>query len=261
MDLGIRGKTALVTGASQGIGRAIALGLAQEGARVLLVARSVEKLERLVQEIKASGGEAKAIPTDLSKGEELEGLLARIQSAGPIELFLANTGGPRPSPAQELSPMDFRQAADGLLYPLIRLVEGLLPGMKAQGFGRILAITSLAVKEPIENLALSNTLRAAVTGYLKTLSREVAPYGITVNMLAPGYTLTERVSEVFEYRAKEQGTSLEAALAQQARQIPAGRLGQPEEIADVALFLLSSRASYLTGQTVVVDGGFTRSLL
>jgi 3-oxoacyl-[acyl-carrier protein] reductase len=214
-----------------------------------------------VQEIKASGGEAKAIPTDLSKGEELEGLLARIQSAGPIELFLANTGGPRPSPAQELSPMDFRQAADGLLYPLIRLVEGLLPGMKAQGFGRILAITSLAVKEPIENLALSNTLRAAVTGYLKTLSREVAPYGITVNMLAPGYTLTERVSEVFEYRAKEQGTSLEAALAQQARQIPAGRLGQPEEIADVALFLLSSRASYLTGQTVVVDGGFTRSLL
>jgi 3-oxoacyl-[acyl-carrier protein] reductase len=261
MDLGIRGKTALVTGASQGIGRAIALGLAQEGARVLLVARSAEKLERLVQEIKASGGEAKAIPTDLSKGEELEGLLARIQSAGPIELFLANTGGPRPSPAQELSPMDFRQAADGLLYPLIRLVEGLLPGMKAQGFGRILAITSLAVKEPIENLALSNTLRAAVTGYLKTLSREVAPYGITVNMLAPGYTLTERVSEVFEYRAKEQGTSLEAALAQQARQIPAGRLGQPEEIADVALFLLSSRASYLTGQTVVVDGGFTRSLL
>jgi 3-oxoacyl-[acyl-carrier protein] reductase len=261
MDLGIRGKTALVTGASQGIGRAIALGLAQEGARVLLVARSVEKLEQLVQEIKASGGEAKAIPTDLSKGEELEGLLARIQSAGPIELFLANTGGPRPSPAQELSPMDFRQAADGLLYPLIRLVEGLLPGMKAQGFGRILAITSLAVKEPIENLALSNTLRAAVTGYLKTLSREVAPYGITVNMLAPGYTLTERVSEVFEYRAKEQGTSLEAALAQQARQIPAGRLGQPEEIADVALFLLSSRASYLTGQTVVVDGGFTRSLL
>jgi 3-oxoacyl-[acyl-carrier protein] reductase len=261
MDLGIRGKTALVTGASQGIGRAIALGLAQEGARVLLVARSVEKLERLVQEIKASGGEAKAIPTDLSKGEELEGLLARIQSAGPIELFLANTGGPRPSPAQELSPMDFRQAADGLLYPLIRLVEGLLSGMKAQGFGRILAITSLAVKEPIENLALSNTLRAAVTGYLKTLSREVAPYGITVNMLAPGYTLTERVSEVFEYRAKEQGTSLEAALAQQARQIPAGRLGQPEEIADVALFLLSSRASYLTGQTVVVDGGFTRSLL
>lgn len=260
MDLGIRGKIALVTGASQGIGRAIALGLAQEGARVLLVARSAEKLEHLAHEIKASGGEAKAVPTDLSKSEEVEGLLAQIQPAGPIELFLANTGGPRPSPAQELGPMDFRQAADGLLYPLIRLVEGLLPGMKAQGFGRILAITSLAVKEPIENLALSNTLRAAVTGYLKTLSREVAPHGITVNTLAPGYTLTERVAEVFEYRAKQQGISLEAALAQQARQIPAGRLGQPEEVADVALFLLSSRASYLTGQTIVVDGGFTRSL-
>lgn len=261
MDLGIRGKTALVIGASQGIGRAIALGLALEGVRVLAVARSADKLERLVHEIKASGGEARAIPTDLGKGEEVEGLLAQIQHSGPIELFLANTGGPRPSPAQELSPMDFRLAAENLLYPLIRLVEGLLPGMKAQGFGRILAITSLAVKEPIENLALSNTLRAAVTGYLKTLSREVAQHGITVNTLAPGYTLTERVSEVFEYRAKQQGISLEAALAQQAQQIPAGRLGRPEEIADVALFLLSSRSGYLTGQTVVVDGGFTRSLL
>ncbi|WP_027891958.1 SDR family oxidoreductase [Calidithermus chliarophilus] len=261
MDLGIRGKTALVTGASQGIGRAIALGLAQEGARVLAVARNAEKLEQLVAEIEAMGGEARAIPADLSRGEEVEGILAQAQSFGTVEILLANTGGPRPSPAQDLGAMDFRQAADSLLYPLIRLVGGLLPGMKAQGFGRILAVTSLAVKEPIENLALSNTLRAAVTGYLKTLSREVAGHGITVNTLAPGYTLTERVTEVFEYRAKQQGGSLEAALQQQAQQIPAGRLGRPQEIADVALFLLSSRASYLTGQTLVVDGGFTRALL
>jgi 3-oxoacyl-[acyl-carrier protein] reductase len=144
---------------------------------------------------------------------------------------------------------------------MLELTRGLLPGMKEARFGRILYITSLAVKEPIENLALSNTVRAGLTGYAKTLAGEVANFGITVNTLGPGYTRTERVEEVFQFRAQQQGIPVEEAYHQQAQQIPAGRLGTPQEIADVAVFMLSARASYLTGQTLVVDGGFTRGLL
>lgn len=156
---------------------------------------------------------------------------------------------------------DIRAAAEQLWYPMVALVSALLPGMQSRQFGRILFITSLAVKEPIENLALSNALRAGLTGYAKTLAREVAPFGITVNTLGPGYTRTERVEEVFAFRAQQQGISLEAAYAQQTAQIPAGRMAHPQEIADVAVFLLSARASYLTGQAIMVEGGAVRGLL
>lgn len=261
MDLGIQGKLALVTGASQGIGRAIAVVLASEGARVVLAARNAAKLESLEAEIRAQGGEAWAIATELGRGGAVEQLLEAVHNLGTVELFLGNTGGPKPSPAHQLGSADFREAAESLLYPMVDLVNGLLPGMRQVGFGRILLITSLAVKEPIENLALSNTLRAGLTGYIKTLAKEVAAQGITVNTLGPGYTLTERVTEVFEFRAQNQGISTEQAIAAQTAQIPAGRMGTPQEIADVATFLLSARASYLTGQAIMVDGGFIRGLL
>ncbi len=180
---------------------------------------------------------------------------------GPVELFLGNTGGPKPAAARQVDVQDFQAAAEQLLYPMVRLVNVLLPGMQHKHFGRISFITSLAVKEPIENLLLSNSLRAALTAYVKTLAREVAAQGITVNTLGPGYTLTERVEEVFAFRAQNQGISLEAAYAQQTAQIPAGRKASPQEIADVAAFLLSARASYLTGQAIMVDGGAIRALL
>jgi len=261
MDLGVAGKLALVTGASQGIGRVIATTLAKEGARMVVTARSMEKLQELVREIERDGGEAHAFAADLARPGELERLVAEVQKLGTIELLLGNTGGPKPSAAQHLKAPDLQIAAELLLYPMVSLVNALLPGMQRQYFGRILFITSLAVKEPIENLALSNTLRAGLTGYVKTLAREVAAQGITVNTLGPGYTLTERVEEVFAFRAQNQGISLEAAYAQQTAQIPAGRMAAPQEIADVAAFILSARASYLTGQAIMVDGGAIRGLL
>ncbi|ADH62877.1 short-chain dehydrogenase/reductase SDR [Allomeiothermus silvanus DSM 9946] len=261
MDLGIRGKLALVTGASQGIGREVALTLAQEGARVLAVARSQDKLKELVTEIEQIGGEAYALPADLGKPGTVEGVLREAAKAGTVEIFLGNTGGPKPMQAQEMGAEEVLEAARSLLFPMLELTRGLLPGMQEARFGRILYITSLAVKEPIENLALSNTVRSGLTGYAKTLAREVAPFGITVNTLGPGYTRTERVEEVFQFRAQQQGIPVEEAYHQQAQQIPVGRLGTPKEIADVAVFMLSANASYLTGQTLVVDGGFTRGLL
>jgi 3-oxoacyl-[acyl-carrier protein] reductase len=261
VDLGIAGKLALVTGASQGIGRAIATTLAEEGARVVMAARNREKLQELVREIRTSGGEAHAVAVDLAREEELERLIVETQKLGAVELFLGNTAGPKPGAARDLKIQDIRMAAEQLWYPMVALANALLPDMQARQFGRILFITSLAVKEPIENLALSNALRAGLTGYAKTLAKEVAPFGITVNTLGPGYTRTERVEEVFAFRAQSQGISLEAAYAQQAAQIPAGRMASPQEIANVAVFLLSARASYLTGQAIMVEGGVIRGLL
>uniref|UniRef100_A0A7C3I5F6 SDR family oxidoreductase n=1 Tax=Meiothermus ruber TaxID=277 RepID=A0A7C3I5F6_MEIRU len=251
----------MVTGASQGIGRAIATTLAEEGARVVMAARNREKLQELVREIRTSGGEAHAVAVDLAREEELERLIVETQKLGAVELFLGNTAGPKPGAARDLKIQDIRMAAEQLWYPMVALANALLPDMQARQFGRILFITSLAVKEPIENLALSNALRAGLTGYAKTLAKEVAPFGITVNTLGPGYTRTERVEEVFAFRAQSQGISLEAAYAQQAAQIPAGRMASPQEIANVAVFLLSARASYLTGQAIMVEGGVIRGLL
>lgn len=236
MDLGIAGKLALVTGASQGIGRAIATTLAEEGARVVMAARNREKLQELVREIRTSGGEAHAVAVDLAREEELERLIVETQKLGAVELFLGNTAGPKSGAARDLKIQDIRMVAEQLWYPMVALANALLPDMQARQFGRILFITSLAVKEPIENLALSNALRAGLTGYAKTLAKEVAPFGITVNTLGPGYTRTERVEEVFAFRAQSQGISLEAAYAQQAAQIPAGRMASPQEIANVAVF-------------------------
>lgn len=261
MDLGIKGKLALVTGASMGIGQSIALGLAAEGARVVLVARSQDKLQALAKQINQLGGEAHPMPTDLSQAGAVQSLLREMAPLGTVEIFLGNTGGPKPTSALQMQAQDWLEAAHSLFVPMLQLTQGLLLGMEQQRFGRILYITSLAVKEPIENLALSNSLRTALTGYAKTLSKEVAWQGITVNTLGPGYTRTERVEEVFQFRAQQQNISLEEAYHQQAKQIPIGRLGTPQEIADVAVFLLSARASYVTGQTVLVDGGFTRGLL
>ncbi|RDI96116.1 SDR family NAD(P)-dependent oxidoreductase [Meiothermus sp. QL-1] len=261
MDLGIAGRLALVTGASQGIGRAVALTLAREGARVVAVARNPDRLSALIGAIEREGGWARAVPADLSRPPERARLLAELERLGQVELFLGNTGGPPPGPAQALRSEELHNAAEQLLYPMVDLTRALLPGMQARRFGRILYITSLAVREPIENLALSNTLRAGLTGYAKTLAREVAAWGITVNTLGPGYTQTERLEAILAHRAAQRGVSLEAAHAEQTALIPMSRLASPQEIADVAVFLLSERASYLTGQALMVEGGALRSLL
>ncbi|WP_457630104.1 SDR family oxidoreductase [Oceanithermus sp.] len=262
MDLGIEGKTAVVTGASQGIGRAIAMALAAEGARVVLSARNQEKLARAVAEIRSRGQQAASFAADLSQ-PKTAGALVEFAAAefGPVEILVGNTGGPPPGRADALGEEDWRQAAELLFYPQLRLTRAALPGMLSRGWGRILYVTSISVKEPIENLALSNALRAAVTGFAKTLAREVAGAGVTVNTLGPGYTATERVTDLFEKNAARLGLEPAELLSRQLEQIPAGRLADPAETAAVAAFLVSQPAAYLTGQAIMVDGGYTRGLL
>ncbi len=261
MELGIRGKTALVTGASRGIGRAVAEALAAEGARVFLVARSEDRLRALATSLRERGTEADHLAADLTEPAAAERVLQAARAFGPVELFLGNTGGPPPGRAEELGPEAWSAAFGQLFLPMVRLVRGLLPGMKAGGFGRIVFITSLAVKEPVEDLALSNAIRAGLTGYLKTLSREVAAHGVTVNAVAPGYTKTERVESLFARQAEREGLPLEAIYRRVEERIPAGRLGRPEEVAALAVFLMGTPAAYVTGQTWVADGGHLRFLL
>lgn len=247
MNLQMAGKVALVSGASQGIGRAVAAALATEGARVVLSARGEEALQEAVTEIRLAGGEAFGVAADVSRAEEIEKLLERIAGLlAPPAIVVVNSGGPPGGAAQELTDDAWRTGFDLTLMSAVRLSRAALPAMQEQGWGRIINITSLSVKQPIARLTLSNALRAAVTGFAKTLSDEVAAQGITVNNVAPGYTATERLEELFDE---------EGARADLLARIPARRFATPEEIAAAAAFLASEAAAYITGQTLLVDGG------
>jgi 3-oxoacyl-[acyl-carrier protein] reductase len=253
MDLGIRGKLALVTGASQGIGRAVAHGLAAEGAKVVLSARGEGALAGAVEEIRLAGGEAFGLSADVSKAEEVEDLMKRLRHYhGDPAILVINAGGPPSGLAAELDDEAWARGFELTLMSAVRLARGVLPAMREKGWGRIINITSLSVREPVARLALSNTLRAGVTGFAKTLANEVALDGVTVNNVAPGYTATERLDELFKD---------EEARIKLVQRIPVGRLARPEEIASAAVFLASEKAGYMTGQTLLVDGGFARSLL
>ena len=260
MELKIAGKTALVTGASKGIGKAVARALAEEGARVFLVARGQERLKALKKELENLGAEADYLAIDLAREDAAREIKRAVSEFGPVELLLANTGGPPPASALELSPEAWSKAFGELFLPMVRLVREFLPGMVERKFGRVVFVTSISVKEPVENLALSNGIRAGLTGYLKTLSREVAPHGVTVNAVAPGYTETERVRALIESQAEREGISPKEVRRRLEAKIPMGRLGRPEEIAALAVFLMGEPAGYITGQTLVADGGLVRAL-
>lgn len=263
MELGLTDRVALVGGSSSGLGRAVASALAAEGCDVVLCARRAEPLEEARAAIAtASGRRVVAATADLSTADGCDAVVrAALEAFGRVDVLVTNTGGPPAGPFEDHSADRWRQSTALLLESVVHLTRALVPGMKERGWGRILTITSIAVKQPVEGLILSNTLRAAVTGFARTLANEVAPFGITVNNLMPGYTRTERLQDLVGHTAAHQGISEAEVRAGWQAEIPAGRLGEPDELAALATFLASDRAAYVTAQSIAVDGGWIRSLL
>jgi 3-oxoacyl-[acyl-carrier protein] reductase len=263
MDLGLRGKVALVGGASRGIGRAVALGLAQEGCRVAICARGRGQLEATADEIGSSTGQ-QVIPIvcDMSRLDDIRSFVASAAEAlGRIDIVVNNAGGPPPGPFDTHDEAAWQQALSQNFLSVVRTVREALPYLKAAGGGRIINITSVAVKEPIPGLVLSNAARLGVVGLAKTLSRELGADGITVNNVCPGLTMTDRMRELYGGRAEESGRTLEELLEDEAKRIPLGRIGRPEDIAALTVFLASDAAGHITGTTIQVDGGSTAAAL
>jgi 3-oxoacyl-[acyl-carrier protein] reductase len=247
MDLGLSGRTAIVCGASSGIGLAIARALAAEGANVAMFARRRELLEREAEQVGAL-----AVPGDVTTLSDFERLVERtLKAFGGIDILVNNSGGPPRTKAVEIDHDSLQDTVDLLLHSAIGLTNLCLPYLRRSGHGRIVNLTSSSVREPIDNLALSNAVRPGVIGWAKTLSRELGPEGVTVNSIAPGRIDTEQLAEVYP------DGPTEADL----QTIALRRFGRPEEIAEVVCFLASDRASYITGTTIAVDGGLTRGLL
>jgi 3-oxoacyl-[acyl-carrier protein] reductase len=262
MELGLRGKVALVTAASKGLGKAVALRLAQEGADVAICARGEAPLARAAAEIEAqTGRQALALPADVSDPSAVDALVeATIERFGRVDVLVTNAGGPPPGQFLDLTPEDWEAAARLTLMSAVRLCYGVVPAMKAQGAGAILAMTSITVKQPLPNLGLSNSLRLAVVGLVKTLADELAPFGVRVNAICPGWTHTARVDQLLRDRAERNSTTPEEEAAEIAAAIPLGRMGTPDEFAAVAAFLVSPAASYVTGVSLLVDGGMYRGV-
>lgn len=263
MDLGIEGKSALVAASSRGLGRAAAEELAAEGADLTICARGEETLEAARREIESTHGvRVTAVPADLSTPEGVDRMVeGALEAHGRVDILVTNTGGPPPGPFEAHGRETWRDAYQNLLEGAMAMIRGVLPGMKEAGWGRILTVTSIAVKQPVDGLILSNSLRAAVTGMARTLANEVAPHGITVNNVMPGYTRTDRTEGLARETAAERDTVPEKIVAGWEAEIPAGRLAEPEEFAALVAFLASERAGYITGTSIPVDGGWIRSLL
>ena len=257
MDLDLKNKTALVCGASQGLGLAIAEALAREGCKVGLLARNAAKLEGHVKAFAAEGMNAMALPADMFDWPQLQ---TALDSFGMPDILVNNSGGPPPVDVTEVDPDLWRRQFEAMVLNQMRLTGAVLPAMRAKGFGRILSVASTSIVEPFASLAVSNSLRAALAGWMKTLAGQVARDGVTVNMLLPGSFATERIDRLNAREAEARGITLQQVVADSSAEIPVGRYGTPREFAAVAAFLASPKASYLTGQMIRIDGGATKSL-
>lgn len=264
MDFGLAGKVAVVTAASKGLGRASAAALAAEGATVVIASRNRETLEQAAQEIRqASGRTVLAVPTDLRRSEEITALVSRtVNEFGGIDILVNNTGGPPMGIFETFADEQWQAAFDLVFLSAVRLIRAVLPSMQQRsGGGRIIQIVSSSVKQPIAGLLLSNALRPGIVGLAKTLSVELAPYRITVNNVCPGRILTDRIRQGARFQARlAQGLTEEEALSELTKDIPLGRIGNPEELAALVAFLASQQAGYITGATIQVDGGLIQSL-
>lgn len=255
MELKLMNKRALVCGASKGIGQAIARELAELGAQVTVLARSEDKLKEVVAALPGAGHDFVAV--DSSNRKELG---AAVATKGPFDILINNSGGPPGGPVSEASEDQFQKALESHLFAGRELVELLLPGMKEKKFGRIINIISTSVKAPLAGLGVSNTVRAAVASWGKTLANEVGQFGITVNSVLPGATSTDRLSSILDNKAAKSGQSIEEVSQQMQSAIPAKRFGKPEEVAAVAAFLATPAAAYVNGVAIAVDGGRTPCL-
>lgn len=261
MDLGIKGKRALVLSSSRGLGRGIAEALAMEGAEVMITGRDEAALGETADRIARGGGKVHVCPADLSRDDFATSLADAAQAAmGSVDILVNNTGGPPPGAAQTITAEAVASQAQMMVGNVIALTNRLLPGMARSGWGRVLTCTSSGVEQPIPNLALSNTLRAALVGWNKTMASEVAVQGITCNILIPGRIHTDRVDQLDAAAAERQGKTLDEVRAASRATIPMGRYGAVEEFSAVAAFLCSERASYVTGAKYRCDGGLVRSL-
>ncbi len=263
MDLGIRGKTAIVCGSSQGLGYACAMALAEEGVNIVMNSRDFDRIFAAARKVSERYGvETVPVAADALHVETPDKLVkAAIDRFGGLDILITNTGGPQPGVFADMGDDSWEQAFHLTLMSTVRMIRASLPPMLERGCGRIVNLASISVKQPIPGLLLSNSLRSAVVGMAKTLSQEVAARGVTINTIATGTFETERIRAILSDRAKRQGVTEDITRLAQIAAIPMGRLGRPEELASVAVFLASEKASYLTGTTIQVDGGMCMGIM
>jgi 3-oxoacyl-[acyl-carrier protein] reductase len=259
MELGLAGRTALVTAASKGMGKACALGLAAEGARVVMCARTEADIRAAGEEVRAkTGAEVLAVRADVTRRDDVDALVGRsLDRFGGIDVLVANCGGPPRGGLDDFTDEQWHQAFDVSVLSTVRLIRAVAPSMRARRWGRILTIQSVSVKQPVDGLLLSNAVRPGVAGLVKTLSVDLGQDGITINAVLPGRIMTDR----FLGGATQAGLPVEDYIARSSRDIPLGRIGTPDEFAHVVVFLASERASYVTGVALQVDGGVVRGIL
>jgi len=262
MDLGIKERVALVAASSRGLGKAIAQRLSQEGAKVVICARDEDRLLQTRDEIAAAtGGVVKAIKADVTDKDQVSQLVKKATDEfGTIDILVCNAGGPPSGTADKFTVADYHQALELNLLSTINLCYEVMPFMKKQKWGRIINMTSVSAKQPIDNLILSNTSRAGVLGFSKSLSNQLAPFGITVNSVCPGYTRTERVDELARSFEESGKGKVKDFYSNIEKAIPEGRLGTPEELAQAVAFLASEGAGYITGIALQVDGGYIKAV-